>query len=403
MHRFINSLASLLVLSGPLFSQVQVNVEWTGNSPVKMPLTNSGIFGLDLAGLRAGTLWPRDSDDQFLFGGGVWIGGWVREGSVSMPFVMSTYDPTSAQSDAVPGDAVKREVIGDVERLTTFFAFRDKVDPVGLQVTQTLETHASGALRDVALLHVKVRNNNPTKPLSQCVLSIVLDVEVGKASAPMLAAQQDVLSVVEGRPELAIMKAHNAAPSSNDNNGVLAVASIGTTSPERFLGVQPLSLATFPSTNGDRFLSMTTGKIVTTTTGSDLMIVASLAAKDLDPGEERTATFALMFSTANDAASDARFIEIVEGLRKATTVDEIIQQQAGVSAYPNPTNGATHLAITAAHNTYQVTLVDLMGRVVRTSRNTTEPFDISGLPNGSYIVQLVGPHTVEGLPIVFNN
>jgi hypothetical protein len=403
MSRLFLFVMTALAAQITLCAQSIVKSESTTISPVQMSMTNTGIVGFDLSTSRAGTFWPRSSNGQFLFGGGVWIGGWVKQGTTSRPYVLSTYDPSSAVSQALPTNKIDRVIAGGRERLSTTFTYAATADPVGIRVSQTLETTDNGPLRDVALLHVMIENMSTNMAISQCAVGIVLDIEIGNAGSPMKAAQGDVLSLMTERPDLRILKAYNSQEYQVDNSGVLALASIGASGPSAFTSVTPFSLALVPMTDGDRYVAMTTGKIATSEVGSDLMVLASIEPQDLEPGGVRKATFALMFADNNSAESDARFIEVVDGLRRATTVHELRDASTKVSVYPNPTDGATRIMIDASTPWHEVRLIDLMGQAVRVSSFDPSGLDVAGLPSGSYIIQIHESGTVSTMPLQIRN
>ncbi|MDO7850330.1 T9SS type A sorting domain-containing protein [Hymenobacter convexus] len=77
--------------------------------------------------------------------------------------------------------------------------------------------------------------------------------------------------------------------------------------------------------------------------------------------------------------------------------------KAGVSIYPNPSQENATLDLTGlAADTYQVQVIDLTGRVLRTQQAGAEAtvLSLEGLPEGSYIVLVQGAGTSQALPLI---
>ncbi len=72
-------------------------------SRIEFYTTNYGIFGLNIAANRGGGFWPRGSQNQYIFGGGIWLAAkkWVRDELRKL--VILSYNPNSGASWMVPG------------------------------------------------------------------------------------------------------------------------------------------------------------------------------------------------------------------------------------------------------------------------------------------------------------
>ncbi len=72
-------------------------------SRIEFYSTNYGIFGLNIAANRGGGFWPRGSQNQYIFGGGIWFAAkkWVR--NELRKLVVLSYNPNSGASWMVPG------------------------------------------------------------------------------------------------------------------------------------------------------------------------------------------------------------------------------------------------------------------------------------------------------------
>ena len=79
--------------------------------------TNYGIIGLDVANGVGGGKWPRGSNNQYIFGGGIWfaakklnpIGDTVKLCAIS-------YNPNSGGSWMVPGSIEDQDLVNDGSR-----------------------------------------------------------------------------------------------------------------------------------------------------------------------------------------------------------------------------------------------------------------------------------------------
>jgi len=101
--------------------------------------SNYGIFGLDIRNNKGGGFWPRGSTNQYIFGGGLWIGAKkIRPGATDTndlkKYVEVTYNPNSGQSWFVPGRIDDGDLVDqtDIYRYRTFFSvdFRSDGNPL---------------------------------------------------------------------------------------------------------------------------------------------------------------------------------------------------------------------------------------------------------------------------------
>lgn len=76
-------------------------------SAIQFKLTNYGIFGLDVAANSGGGFWPRGSNNQYIFGGGVWFAAMKKvqtdTGIAMNKLCVISYNPNSGNSWMVPG------------------------------------------------------------------------------------------------------------------------------------------------------------------------------------------------------------------------------------------------------------------------------------------------------------
>jgi hypothetical protein len=76
-------------------------------SNIQFYTTNYGIFGLNVAQNRGGGFWPRGSQNQYIFAGGIWFGAIKKRpndtSNTDRKYVTITYNPNSGTSWMVPG------------------------------------------------------------------------------------------------------------------------------------------------------------------------------------------------------------------------------------------------------------------------------------------------------------
>ncbi len=121
-------------------------------SAIQFKLTNYGIFGLDVAANSGGGFWPRGSDKQYIFGGGVWFAAMKKvetdTGFAFNKLCVISYNPNSGNSWMVPGsvkDGPKvREDLAKKYRLYSSKMFSPDgtpTDPEGYENWPIWDTH----------------------------------------------------------------------------------------------------------------------------------------------------------------------------------------------------------------------------------------------------------------------
>lgn len=76
-------------------------------SNIQFYTTNYGIFGLDVARNRGGGFWPRGSQNQYIFAGGVWLAAIKQRpgdtNNTTRKYCSITYNPNNGRSWMAPG------------------------------------------------------------------------------------------------------------------------------------------------------------------------------------------------------------------------------------------------------------------------------------------------------------
>lgn len=85
-----------------LYAKVYDN-KYTTKSNVKFFNSNYGILANDLANNSGGCFWPKNSQNEYIFGGGFWFAGKKKVSDTLKTFVEMSYNPNSGGSNMMPG------------------------------------------------------------------------------------------------------------------------------------------------------------------------------------------------------------------------------------------------------------------------------------------------------------
>lgn len=91
--------------AGHLYGQSAYQTKQTTLSDVDLYISNYGILGNNTAKSSAGLIYPRGSQNQYLFGSGIWFGAKKRVNNTLTPLVALTYNPNSGYSWMTPGNS----------------------------------------------------------------------------------------------------------------------------------------------------------------------------------------------------------------------------------------------------------------------------------------------------------
>jgi len=110
-----------------LRAQSDIDYKQTTLSDVDLYVSNNGIIGYNSKQGMAGLLYPRGSQNQYLFGSGTWFGAKKRVSNILRNLVIRSYNLSSGKSWMTPGnmgdpDSLSQEMINQyqVERSTDF-------------------------------------------------------------------------------------------------------------------------------------------------------------------------------------------------------------------------------------------------------------------------------------------
>ena len=125
--KFLTIGTILLLTAVQLAAQSGVDYKQTTLSDIDLYISNTGIIGYNSKQGKAGLIHPRGSQNQYLFGAGVWFGGKKRVNNILRNLVIRTYNPASGKSWMTPGtmgdpDSLTQDMINQyqVERSTDF-------------------------------------------------------------------------------------------------------------------------------------------------------------------------------------------------------------------------------------------------------------------------------------------
>lgn len=103
--------------------------------------SNYGIFGLDVARSLGGGVWPRGSQNQYIFGGGIWFAAkkpykpHPDSAETMRKYVIVSYNPNSGKSWLVPGRIEDGDYLNkdDIYKYRTVFSIDFKGDGTPIQ------------------------------------------------------------------------------------------------------------------------------------------------------------------------------------------------------------------------------------------------------------------------------
>jgi hypothetical protein len=163
-----------------------------------------------------------------------------------------------------------------------------------------------------------------------------------------------------------------------------------------------LSWATASELNNDHFT------VERSTTGSNFLPIGTVRGQGTST---RTTEYSFIDNGAGHLATETVYYRLhqvdLEGNTSYSPVRSVhfAANKATAVLYPNPSQGQITLDLTAlSTGTYTVQVLDLTGRVVRTQQLSAvaAPLDLSGLPQGAYVVLVQGADVRQALPLLRN-
>ncbi len=399
MRYFLSSLVIVWMSALSVVGQSVENV-LTVNSPVQMFQSNVGITGFDMQGQKAGIIWPRGSDNQFVFGIGLWLGAHVFvDENTPHKLVAITFNPFTGTGWCEPRSAV--ELDDDVTKNSTSYntAFDDnnldRYDhpakrnaegyPLGLEFQQRLTVFSEGPFKDVAILHTSVRNNHPTRDLYNFIIGTVMDVDIGKTTSPQQAALRDRVEFVHGTDLLGIMKFWDDSTNTMWNPGVLGVAFVDDKTWGGMGSAKVQSYVDFAYVeNIERYDAIATQALDAEVAPGDLIALCGKSPVErLRVGGSVSSTMVMMFGNENTAANDQAMIEMVKTLRATVAVKDDVGSTSHTSIFPNPAT-ASHVYLLSDADIDRLEVYTTFGQLVKATDNPSSTIGIDNLSAGQY-------------------
>jgi hypothetical protein len=108
MKKVLQTAIAIACGMASVFSVTSAQVYQQGKTTkgrVEMATTNYGVFGLDASGTKGAGFWPRGSDNQYIFGGGIWFAALKLKENEDYPrkLVSISFNPNTGKSWTVPG------------------------------------------------------------------------------------------------------------------------------------------------------------------------------------------------------------------------------------------------------------------------------------------------------------
>lgn len=405
-------LAMLITAAHVATAQVARQVRFTRTSPIELAQSNYGITGQDITKLESGGFWPRGTDQQFIFGAGLWIGGLVTDRYDSIrKAVFVTYDPHTGRSAATPLTNLQVNEVGNVEVIHS--RFTDTVlsaysynsyelesgrYPIGLQLDQTLTTQSTGQFKDVAILSTTIRNIHPTRPIQQMIVDLVVDADIGPRSNPIVASRNDMMMIIDDPDDLRIAVL-SSQPHGSQSYGRLGVALVNTPDLRSVATIRDQSILLDPVSSWERYSFISTGLRTPQETPGDVKIHLASYPYTLQPGEEMTFQFVLMFSNDDESVSIPWMTNVAKHFRTNTDVSENVASPE-FQLYPNPVSEGGMVRFHGGIVPQRIDILDAIGSCVQAFTTDCSSLDIKGLPAGMYFVRVYSGDRIAWLPLV---
>ncbi len=423
------TILALLCSSASLRGQGRGHTLSTTTSPVEFTLSNIGIGGFDIARGTSGNIWPRNSQNQYVFSAGLWIGAKKDVAGSERKRVFVTLNPGSGQSWATPGNYADgpsyRPDLADTYKVTIGSGFSDEDltasfhdgdltyyeegediaaemgFPLGLQFRQSLYSWSQGPLTNVILVRTSITNTTA---------SVLKDLSIGWIVDPDLAAKggfsfNDRAWYVSRRSDLGL-----AVVTSEPEDSGIDIGGLGLAMLERPAGTEVMTCVRYPFGSDvveqvEMYDFMTSGEIVDTPGGAeDVRLVIGTTPADLAAGETVHVTTAYLYLPAKvfEGAATTRAIEtpaiaLAEAAR--TVLSSIVSVSdgnissatiSGMDIAPQPIRGAWHIGIDDDRDEpWRISIHDAAGILQSVASHTFDtPFAGPSLQPGWYVVTL---------------
>ncbi|MGI4822920.1 MAG: T9SS type A sorting domain-containing protein [Janthinobacterium lividum] len=340
-----------------------------------------------------------------------------------LSMALSTSTPNVTRSSSGPNPAMYTATISNVGgaayntsttiALSPLFAYDASLTP-----TLTLTT-ASGTTTTLAPSDYSVTGT--TSPVfsglfipSGTTLSITFRATIS-ANAENNTPYQADASVVYANPTRTTTNSADADASA-PGNGYASASS--TAEDVTIVTPLPVDLTRFDvlAIRQDAVLSWTTASelhndhftVERSTTGSKFLPIGTVRGAGTSV---RTTEYSFIDNGAGRLAAETVYYRLqqvdLEGNTSYSPVRTVhfAATKATAVLYPNPSQGQITLDLsTLATGTYTVQVLDLAGRVVRTQQSSAvaAPLDLSGLPQGAYVVMIQGANVRQALPLLRN-
>jgi hypothetical protein len=338
-----------------------------------------------------------------------------------LSMALSTSTPNVTRSSSGPNPAMYTATISNVGgaayntsatiALSPLFAYDASLAP-----TLTLTT-ASGTTTTLAPSDYSVTGT--TSPVfsglfipSGTTLSITFRATISTNAENNTPYQADA-TVVYANPTRTTT---NSADASAPGNGYASASS--TAEDVTIVTPLPVDLTRFDvlAVRQDVVLSWTTASelhndhftVERSTTGSEFLPIGTVRGAGTSV---RTTKYSFTDNGAGRLAAETVYYRLqqvdLEGNKSYSPVRTVhfAATKATAVLYPNPSQGQITLDLsTLATGTYTVQVLDLAGRVVRTQQSSAvaTPLDLSGLPQGAYVVMIQGTNVRQALPLLRN-
>ena len=401
-----------LMQSVVVVAQVAYQQQVTQRSPIEIMFSNCGTLAFDAQSARGHSFWPRGSNQQFIFGAGLWIGGLVPVGpeEVLRKAVFVTWDPNSGKSWATPLSELTTVHVEDFEVISSRFtdtvlsAYANSAPPpdgrlpLGLEFKQDLLVRESGPYQDVAVLSTVITNIHPTRTIENVVVDLVVDADIGPRDNLLLASQEDYSRHVPLDWGLDLLIA-STSPHNGIPYGHMGVVLVNTPDGRSAATMRNQPIWLDPLASEDRYNLITSGVKEDGSDTGDIRLHIASHLYTLAPGEKLTFRYLIMFSNDEIDVAQAWMASVAEYHFANVSVDES-DLAIPMSLYPNPAYRDGTVRVETGSIKDRVDIIDEVGRTIRTFTGDVDTLQLTGLPSGIYHVRVCHREGWSSLPLV---
>lgn len=407
----------------PVFAQVVIDSDSTYSTSIKTYFLNDGsYFRHPTDYMKSGLECPREGGDGFVFGAGFWIGvQFTDDFDIPRKRVLQTYNPIWGESMCVPGNykdgnlfrpdlqalyAVKHQQSASHEALSSTFhdgdlrqypqhldtnSWRSMGMPLGFQFDQRMKVWSGSELDNTVAVETTVRYIGERK-LDSVYFCSVTDVAIGQIENAIFADTGDVCVIQDKDQQYPFIVASSAMEGER-RFGTLGIGLVSVDPLRRLDGIRIIGGDMVGNSHDSNYELMSGGILDDILPPGDKVALLSVLVGDLVKGDSFKITIGYVVAP-HDVPQPA--IEIRNKL------NQLRSQLTAIAEHFEPTEHNRINSQVVYGNSFHlpdefctvtnVTIVSTLGEKndVKAHQGLV---DLTGLPNGSYLICLSNQQT----------